>query len=521
MTPRFLIRTLSPLCISALLLASVPSAARARDLEISLVGRYATGLGAASGETVAHHRRAKRIFVTNSANNSVDIVDFHHPASPVRLSRVDLSPYGAGPNSVAAHPKGKKFFAVAVEAEVHQDPGSVVFFDLDGRHLATLQVGALPDMITFTPDGKRLLVANEGEPSGDYLRDPEGSVSVIDLATLPMRPSSSDFARVSVRTVTLSGVPLRGQVRIYGPGATQAQDLEPEYIAVDPKGQSAWVSFQENNAIGLLDLTRGAEHFTSIVGLGFKDHSAAGAGLDPSDRDGGIHIGAWPVHGMYQPDGLAAYRARDGHLYVLSTNEGDSRDYDGYSEEARVKDLPLDARAFPDAATLQQSANLGRLKVTLANGDGDGDGYFEEIYAFGTRSFSVWSEDAQPVYDSGDAFEQAIAAQAPEFFNQDQATGTVDSRSDDKGPEPEGIAVGKVRGRTYAFIGFERTGGFAVYDITKPSEPQFVRPVVPDQSTFGPEVLVWISRTLENGTKYGQLLLADEVAGTVSVYEVH
>ena len=76
--------------------------------------------------------------------------------------------------------------ALAVEANPKTSAGVVAWVRAsDLTVLGTDTVGALPDMLTFTPDGSHLLVANEGEPNSynqpDSV-DPVGSVSVIALA---------------------------------------------------------------------------------------------------------------------------------------------------------------------------------------------------------------------------------------------------------------------------------------------------------------------------------------------------
>ena len=203
------------------------------------------------------------------------------------------------------------------------------------------------------------------------------------------------------------------------------------------------MTLQENNAIAEIDVERGAT--VAIRGLGFKDHLLVGNGLDASDRDGpSTNSLTWPVHGLYQPDGIASYRV-GGQSYPITANEGDARDYDGFSEEARVGALRLDPGAFPNAAALQSSAQLGRLTVTTANGDPDGD--FDELYSFGARSFSIWNAGIDLVFDSGDRLERITSV--PGQFNSDHASNnSFDTRSDNKGPEPEGVEIGIIDERT-------------------------------------------------------------------------
>ena len=89
------------------------------------------------------------------------------------------------------------------------------------------------------------------------------------------------------------------------------------------------------------------------------------------------------------------------------------------------------------------------------------------------RSFSIWTDQGALVFDSGDAIERMTAAAHPANFNASNTNNTRDDRSDDKGPEPEGVTVGKLFGRNYLFVMLERIGGIAVYDLTNPAAPQF------------------------------------------------
>jgi hypothetical protein len=391
----------------------------------------------------------------------------------------------------------------------------VKFFDTDGNLLNTLTVGALPDMLTFTPNGRRLLVANEGEPSSDYTIDPVGSVSIINMTR-----GAANLTQADVKTATFNdAIPKTNpsSIRIYGPGASLAQDLEPEYITVSHDSKTAWVTLQEANAIGVLDIEKGV--FTRLVGLGFKDHNQAGRGLDASDRDGGINIANWPVLGMYQSDAIDSYRV-GGVTYLVMANEGDTRDLPGFfTEEARVSALTLDTTAFPNAAILQQNANLGRLTVTNATGDDDGDGDFDRILVPGGRSFSIRTTQGELVFDSGDQFEQITRTQVPASFNSNGTAATFDTRSDNKGPEPEGVVLGKAFGRTYAFIGLERTGGVMVYDVSNPFKPTFVQYVNTSPDDISAEGLLFIK---EDDSPNGRplLVVSHEISSTTTIFEI-
>lgn len=505
------------------------SAALALDPAISIapVGTYATGtFNEGAAEIAAYDSATKTLFVVNGADQTVDLLDVSDPARPSLFNSIDITAYGASPNSVAFN---HGLLAVAVEADPAQDPGKVVFFNASGAFLKAFTVGALPDMLTFTPDGRHLLVANEGEPNDDYTSDPEGSVSIIDLSRGLSRAKvkTADFRRFNKQKQPL----LAKGVRIFGPGATVAMDLEPEYIAVFPHQPLAWVTLQENNAVARIDIRSGK--VIDILPLAYKKHGLAQNGLDASDKDDHIHIASYGgLLGMIQPDAVSAYGAKGG-VYLVTANEGDARDYEAFSEEARIKDLVLDPKAFPDADVLQQNDILGRLKVTATLGDRDGDGDYDRLYAFGGRSFSIFKNTAKglaPIFDSQDQFEQIVAAALPHDFNSDNAENdSFDSRSDDKGPEPEGLAVGTIGHRTYAFIGLERVGGIMVYDITSPGSPQFVQYVNhrdfsadaedPTAGDLGPEGIAFIQAS-KSPTGKPMLAVANEVSGTTTLYRI-
>jgi hypothetical protein len=497
--------------------------ASAQDFRLAKIGGYQTNLfNQAAAEISAYDPASKRLFFVNAQANVIEALNLSDPSRPTAVFRIYISPlFGAGVNSVAVH---NGIIAAAIEARPKTDPGSVVFYDTNGNFLNAVRVGALPDMITFSPDGRRVLTANEGEPSDDYKVDPEGSVSIIDVSR-----GIANVTQADVRTAdfkAFNGTTLAPSIRIYGPGATIAQDLEPEFIAVSPDSKTAFVTLQENNALGVLDLDQG--RFTQLVGLGFKDHSLPGNGIDASDRDNRINIANWPVFGMYQPDAIAAFQAK-GRTWLITANEGDAREYTAFAEEARVSTLRLDPTRFPNATALQAAGALGRLTVTRATGDTDGDGDFDALYVLGGRSFSIWDTTGKLVFDSGDQLEQLTARLFPQNFNASNANNLLDDRSDNKGPEPEGVTVAEINGRLYAFIGLERIGGVAVYDITDPEKPVYVNYINsrdfagnPANSTagdLGPEGVITISAAQSPNGK-PLLISANEISGSIAIYEM-
>lgn len=551
---------------------SVPPA-----VTLSPLGTYSTGqLDESAAEIVAFHAASKRLFVVNAQSGKVDVLDAQDPTAPTRLfelavggtASADGSVVAADAvvNSVAIRPDG--LAVAAVESSTKTDEGWVVFFDAAApvttpgtapaaAVLGAVRVGALPDMVTFSPDGTRIAVANEGEPADDYSIDPEGSISIV---TAPAGLASA--AQSDVRTATFhafeAGGPrtLPAGVRVFGgreaagtgvPERPVSESLEPEYIAWDATGTVAYASVQEANALAVVDVASAT--VTDLLPLGTQDHLAAGKGLDASDKDGKINIRSWPVKGLYEPDTIASYQA-GGATYLVTANEGDSRDWKGWSEVARVKDLGkkgvpgLCADAFSSfvgapgnpatLAELTADANLGRLNISTASGLRADGSCYEELYSYGSRSFSIWSTDGRQVFDSGDAFEQLVASVNPDFFNSNHTESGFDGRSDDKGPEPEGLTLGEVGGRTYAFIGFERVGGIAVFDVTDPAHATYVSYVnnrnfsvsaeatpekLAEAGDLGPEGLTFVAAS-DSPTGSPLLAVGNEVSGTTTFYDV-
>lgn len=578
---------------------------------LSFVGRYSTGqFDESAAEIPAYDAASQRVFIVNAEKGMVDVLDLADPANPSLIDTIDGGNVLAGGevNSVAVH---DGVVALAIEADLKTDNGAVAFYNADDLSMiSSVGVGAQPDMLTFTPDGAYVLAANEGEPSDDYSVDPEGSIAVINLADMANPVATiADFTAFNGDAATLKA----NGVRIYGPGASVAQDLEPEYIAVSADSATAWAILQENNAFARIDIASATVE--EIVPLGFKDHSVeannfgSGNGLDTSDEDGEINIANFAgVRGLYLPDAMAAYDV-DGMTYLVTANEGDARAWgedndaywagdanQGFVEEFRVKhlvhsdgfdrrandDLPPQLRELAaggllnpetfaycgasagDAGDCRDDEVLGRLNITWTmgyrqNADGtpvmfdaagsesaSGDRLmYDNLYSYGARSFSIWDESGSLIWDSGDAIEQHLASDecmlgsardipCKDYFNSAHDEGdSMDSRSDAKGPEPEGVTIGQIGEKTFAFVGLERMGGIMIYDITDPEAPVFMdyfnaredwatedaESILDTIGDLGPEGLVFISAE-DSPTDEALLVVGNEVSGTTAVYQI-
>lgn len=483
--------------------------------------RKSTATSVNGAEISAYDSASKRVFTVAGP-----AMEYYNLSNAGILSGPNNMPFGftsAGntilPNSVAVKNGTVAVSYAIVGANNAQQPGVVAFYNAaTAAYINHVTVGYLPDMLIFTPDGSKILTANEGEPNSygqGTSFDPEGSVSIIDIsggvASATVQTAGFTSFNGQVATLRAAGV------RIYGPGATVAQDLEPEYIAFSADASKAYVTLQENNAVAEVDIATAT--VTQILPLGLKDHNLAGNGLDASDQDGGtINIQNWPIKGMYQPDAISSFTVGS-NTYYITANEGDSRAYTGFSEEVRVGNgaYVLDPTVFPNAANLKLNNNLGRLQLTNATGDTDNDGDFDEIHAFGARSFSIWNSSFAQIFDSGDQLEQITAAQNPASFNSDGNVATFDTRSDNKGPEPEAVTTGIVNGVLYAFVGSERTGDILVYDISNPNAPIF-KQYIDNPTDLQVEGLLFVPAE-QSPTGKALIIASAEISRTVTVYE--
>ena len=552
-------------------LAAAPTATTTLDL--IPIGTY-NGLGGLyASEIVAFDSASKQLFINNGALNRIDIVDIENPATPTLVRSVDMGVYGRGVQSVTV---GTGIVAAAVDvapvvsADGRQTAsnGVVVLMDTTGRILKTVGVGTLPDHVSFTPDKKTILVAGEGEPicslentntpateksDPALVSDAKGTVSLIDV--------SNGATSATVTTLDFSAFDktalLAENVRVFFPGSTAAQDLEPEYITTNAAGTRAYVTLQEANAIAVVDLVN--KTILDVAPLGFKDWSAAGLVYDGSNVDSGtngalanpISYAGVPLKGMYMPDTIASMQ-KGGETFLLTANEGDARDYDCFKEESTFADTAgADSFAsFWDTAndTVKANNKLGVQKTTLAfPTKAPVSGTTTNLYTFGGRSFSIWNSSGELVWDSGSQLEEIALRDYPTAFNSDSSDSAatpqlmvsgqparMDRRSTSKGVEPEALAVGTIGAQTFAFVGLERMGGIMVYDVSNPTAPSFVRyknaaleglaltPAnnsTPGSYDVSPEGMVFVpAEQSPNGKP--MLIVASELSGTTTMYEV-
>ncbi|MEY2641989.1 MAG: hypothetical protein RLZZ368_636 [Actinomycetota bacterium] len=551
----------------------------AGGLQLVPVGTFDAG-GLARAEIVAFDAASERMFINNGAQNRIDIVSIADPAAPTLVSSFDVTSYNGYTNSVAA---GNGIVAVAIDVTASTaangrktaNLGKVVLFDTNGTVLNTLTVGVQPDHLGFSPDKTKILVAGEGEPlcSADdaatvgtdestdptLVTDPNGTISIIDVAggAANATVTTLDFSAFDKTALLAEGV------RVFFPGSSAAQDLEPEYITVSPDNSTAYVTLQEANAMAIVDLATSS--ITDVVSLGYKDWGANSGNLliDASDKDNGsggasrnmASYAGVPLKGMYMPDSIASF-ARNGQNYTVTANEGDARDWPCYKEESRFNDssgadsfasfwtgstIDITGTTGNTGTSIKSDNRLGRLKTTMAFPTTTP---LTNMYSFGARSFTIWNSSGQKVWDSGSQLEEIIQRDFPNCFNGDASdaaasaalmaasicsttTVRMDGRSDDKGVEPEAITTGVIGAQTFAFVGLERVGGVMVYDISNPNLPQFVtykNPAVDGSTGAGatdvsPEGMIFVPGAQSpNGVPL--LLVANELSGTTTIYEV-
>ena len=482
----------------------------------------------AGAEVVTHDPATGHVFVACDAGIAVVELDAATGGptvlEAVRMTRVFRAGFPFREVShVEADPLGRGFLlATMISDRVGEHVGAVAVVDTHGREvLGIVRVGHHPDAVKITPDGSMAIVANEGEPGfwrGEF-RDPPGSITLLEL---PGAVEGEGLLEklTTIRPVHLSlveALPEGDGVRIHPDRRSRPElDLEPESIAV--LGDRAYVTLQENNAIAVVDLKE--QRVERIVGLGSIRQR-----IDASDRDG-INIST-VIDCMPMPDQVAAFTI-DGRGYLITANEGDTR---GDSGDTVMGDA-IRIRALQDRGMLSEQAldgldvtnrGAGRLQVCAFTGDETGDGLIDRVHAFGTRSVSIWdAATLERVGDTGSAFEELIAERWPELFNANREGARVhspDSRSDNRGPEPEGVVVGKFGGRVLAFVSLERPGAIAIVDVSEPASPRVVDIEMSARDGFtAPEGMAIVRGWGPDARDL--LVVGFEQSGSVVVYEI-
>lgn len=542
-------------------------------LTINLIGRAVLNAQSPEGaaEIVAYQASKKWIYAINSSGDAAvvniipadtfdtaalvqdneGIVNTTNLSTAITLTLNDNTPGDA--NSIAID-ENNKLLAVAMAAKSVGEAGQIAFYDISGDtpiFIKNVTAGFLPDMVTFSHDGAKVVVANEGEPNGDYSIDPQGSISIINVndGVIADNATNIDFTAYNDKQSELEALglvfanPAGRTINGNLINTTVAMDLEPEYVSISKDNKYAYVSIQENNALAIVNLE---DNSLELKGLGFKDWSSLQ--IDASDKDGGVNFKSYPgLYGMYQPDTISSFSWK-GANFIVSANEGDAREYffdttdeadcaakggvdfdedDGclaYIDESRVEDLTLAA----NFDYLNNDDNdIGRLKVTTVKGDNNNDGQYESLYAYGARSFTIWDSNGLVVFDSGDDIGRITASVHGEAFNNNEDENKGDTRSDDKGAEPEALTIGTIGERTFAFIGLERMGGIMIYDITNPYDVQFEdyfynRGLISGAEITGdlaPEGMTFIPRE-QSATGEPLLIIGNEISGSIAVWEV-
>lgn len=509
-------------------------------VKLSPIGSYEAGvMGKSAAEIVAYHAASQRILTVNAQSGKVDILDASDPANPNKVASVSAGG-DKEINSVAVRPDGLAIAAVQ-QADKTENGEALLFDAASGDELGRVPLGALPDNVHITKDGAYALAANEGEPSDEltadgteYAKDPEGTVSVISLPDGVAAPSVADVRTADFRAFDGPDAELDPSIRVFGPENHHNKpslDFEPEYISsADGK---AYVTLQENNAIGVADIASATVE--KVLPAHIADHSVVP--LDPSNKDGEAKLRTIPVHGLSMPDSIGAFQT-NGQTYFATANEGDARDWGGYTDEVKLKELVeegqvCDSVDLPEG--IEDKKYAGNLKLSNASGWNEEKGCFDGLYSFGSRSFSIYDAEGNVVFDSGSDFEEITKDIEGLNFNADNEDPDFDDRSNNKGPEPEALTIGSVGDRTYAFIGMERVGGIFVYDVTDPAQAEFVtytnnRDFTVDYDEdnvaatslagdLGPEGLTFVSKE-DSPTADALLIAGNEVSGTTTVFSV-
>lgn len=536
------------LALGALILPSVVPANAAATLNVNLLATISSGSGEMGAEIPAYHAASKRIFATNGATNQIDIYDIANPSAPKKLKSVSLTAYGnnltsvaAGLNSIVAVVGTNPTFGADGTPVVAE--GKAVVMDRNGKVISSVSVrGFQPDAVTFTPNGLTAIVAIEAEPicatdnpattsneSTDYTKaiDGEGGVAIINLAN-PKSPrvKLANFNAFSVSDARSAGLVINKIVN------NVAKDVEPEYVTA-VSDTKAFVTLQEANGIAELNLASGA--VTKIYGAAVIDRSVVETDL--SDKDKNTELITYPgVKSNSQPDAIASFQiGRDS--YFATAGEGDSREWTCLTDDLRAGKLTVDSVNFANWAAQKVDAILGRAKVDPNAGDIDMDGDIDVVTTRGSRSMSIF-KNGTLLWDSGSLLEKTMIEKFGfANINGSHVLNATDKtvldyigqdRSDDKGPEPEGVAVGMIGKLRVAVLGMERTSSLAFFDITNPAKPtllswQQMQPLTSTSlnasSAWSPEGVIFVPAE-KSPNKKALVITSYEMSGSLTIHQL-
>ena len=502
------------------------------------IGSYISEVSDKDGgvaEIIDYDCENNRAWLVNGATGMLDILDMSGTlcstnqditAKSIDIKKLvgeTLPDFDYGDMTSIAVCSEKGIAAVALQHASYDKNGYAAVLTLSGELIALFEAGCQPDMICFTPDGTKILTANEGEPRmgyGEGVTDPQGSITVITVDYEDI--SASQTATVGLEAFDDKAQQLKESGVIFAKGALPSVDLEPEYIACDDR--TAYIALQEANAVAVLDIQ--SMEYKGVYSLGFKDFSLEENAID-LDEDAEYNPKTYTdAVGAYMPDGISLYNTASGS-YILTANEGDAREW-GQETTEYINEIKQTVTATDGS----EAKKVRCIDAAVTDGLPGG-----KTVLYGGRSFSIFKvtqNGLELVFDSGNEFESKTAAYFPEYFNCSNDDNEYDSRSRKKGPEPESVTVGEINGRTYAFTALERIGGIMVYDITNPEGAEFDNYINtrdfsedPDSLTadtylkgdIAPEGLRFVSAE-ESASGTPLLLAAYEVSGTAAVYAV-
>lgn len=482
------------------------------SLQMSRTGDVVLGTANADGgvaEIVSYNPDNKKAYVVNGQAGVLNVVTVNADGSLTTEESIQVQDLIDGftygdMTSVAVDPVNDHV-VIALQAADYAAEGRIAVLDYDGNLLKSYETGVQPDMITVSSDGKWILTADEGEPREGYgagTVDPAGSVTLVNTETDKVKVigfSGFDSTALAEQGILFNKVD--GQI------LSAAQDLEPEYIALNADNSKAYISLQEANAIATLDIASG--EFTSIKSLGFQKLSDKANSADLVE-DGGYAAASYEnAAGVRMPDGISTFEI-NGTTYLATANEGDAREWGSFSNEAKADLTDSEGNVVEKVRVLDHDVTAGLDENTN--------------YLFGSRSFSIFNaETMELVYDSGNDFERLTADYLSWWFNSSNDDIDIDSRSAKKGPEPETVTVKQLGDRWYAFVGLERIGGIMVYDVTNPSGASYVNYINTRDFSgeiagdVAPEGLAFIAAE-DSPSGSPVLLAACEVSGTLAAY---